>query len=88
VPTPDMMGPYSATDNGVDMVGHPVNGYGRCEQLNTTGVCPTKDQNSDWLYTQTVAFNVEYARELGVPALTVEPTNELLVPLIIGVLWP
>lgn len=88
MPTPDMTGPYSAVDCGVDMVGHPLNGYGRCQQLNETGVCPTKAQHTDYLNNQTVAFNVEYARELGIPALTVTPTNALLVPLIIAVLWP
>jgi hypothetical protein len=38
----DWLGPYDAVVNGVDSVGHPLNGSGRCEHANTTApyTCP------------------------------------------------
>ena len=35
---PAYYGPYSF-DMGADVNGHPLNGFGRCEMINTTGVC-------------------------------------------------
>lgn len=32
--SPDFLGPYSATNNGVCDHQHPLNGYGRCRPLN------------------------------------------------------
>jgi len=36
---PDRVGPYLGDRNGRCANGHPVNGYGRCEPLNTRGEC-------------------------------------------------
>jgi len=83
---PGLVGPYSA-DNGFDMAGHPVNGFGRCEQLNTTGVCPTSAQATVFYMNQTLISNIELAAALGI-AIPQNPTNDILVPLMIAVMYP
>jgi hypothetical protein len=79
-------GPYSF-DNGQDGYGHPTNSYGRCQQLNETGVCPTQAQETARLMGRSNDWLVDYAGQLGITIPLVHP-NSVLVPLIIAVLFP
>lgn len=83
---PSQLGPY-LPENGADAYGHFVNGYGRCEQLNTIGVCPNADQQTAYLTSQDNDIVVEMAEGLGI-AIPPVHTNAILVPLIIAIQFP
>jgi hypothetical protein len=84
----DMIGPYLPV-NGADAYGHLVNGFGRCQQLNTTGVCPTAAQQTTYLLGLDNSIVIQIANSLGinVSALPIK-TNAVLVPLIIAIQFP
>lgn len=49
-PPTEMEGPYDAVVNGTDVYLHPLNGFGRCEAMNTPGgVCPTRHDRQTFL---------------------------------------
>lgn len=78
----EFVGPYS-TEMGQDAYLHPTNSYGRCEQMNTTGVCPTAAQRTTYLMGQPLNNVVSRAQALGI-TIPVVPTVAGLVPLIIA----
>ncbi len=83
----ELTGPYNGTAYGKDAYGHPVNGYGRCQQLNETNVCPTQAQQTTYMMGQSNDWLTGYASSLGITIPLVH-TNAILVPLIIAVLYP
>lgn len=81
-----LIGPYSL-DWGRDAYLHPTNSYGRCEQLNTTGVCPTSAQQALYLTGLPNDVVMLIAGDLGI-AIPLIHTNVILVPLIIAIQFP
>lgn len=89
--SPSRSGPYSL-DDGACAYGHPVNGFGRCEPLNSAPDdavppgCPTRLEREAFLAVQPVDDVVAGAAALGVPIppLTGEPLRDALVPLILA----
>lgn len=82
----DYTGPYS-TDMGQDAYGHPTNRSGRCQQLNTTGQCPTAAQQTTYLLGLPNNIVVLTAQGLGI-TIPLISTNAVLVPLIIALQFP
>lgn len=88
-PRKEFQGPYD-TANGADAYGHPVNGFGRCEQLNidpaaVPPTCPNRPQRIAYLQTQPVESVVAMANALGVvipPGLSGQALVDALAPLI------
>lgn len=79
-------GPYSY-DLGTCSAGHPTNGYGRCEQLETNPPCPTAAQRTTRLLAMANSDVIEIATARGITIPLVH-TNVVLVPLIIAVEFP
>lgn len=85
-------GPYDAATNGSDAYGHPVNGYGRCAQLNsvpdnsTPPGCPNRAQRQAQMLAMPVDQVLDIAVSLGVaipPLLSGNTLRAALVPLIL-----
>lgn len=71
-PRPEFFGPYDPDNNGRDVYGHPVNGFGRCEQINldpfaTPPTCPNRSQRIAYLQTQPPEEVSAVAVSRGVP---------------------
>lgn len=88
-PGREFQGPYDPA-NGQCAYGHPVNGDGRCEQLNidpdaTPPSCPTHAQRVAFLQGSPVADVVGTAQGLGIaipPLLAGQALINALAPLI------
>lgn len=89
--SPEFQGPYDP-GNGADAYGHSVNGFGRCQYLNSAAPgttppgCPRRPERAAEMATMSVDNVVSIANILGVaipPLLSGTVLRTALIPLIL-----